>query len=185
VNTRTAFLPLLLVVVACSTGGGSADPIAPAVAEAAATGKTVLVMYSSETCGCCQRMDEETFVDAEVKAGMENVIFVRVTKGKDAGAFESKWADAGTPSFVVLGADGEAKGMPLRGPFDAGEFLFLLDWMVDGEGPQPEIVRLADGCGGRGGCDEEEEEGEEGGCGGCGGEEGEGEESGCGGCSSE
>lgn len=188
-NARFLLLPLIALVLACSgdapagtTGAAdaAADPIALAVAGAA--GKPVLVMYSSETCGCCARMDEETFADPDVKAAMEKLTFVRVTRGKDAAAFEKRWAKAGTPSFVVLDSEGQAKGGPQRGPFDAGEFLFLLDWIADPSGPPPTINRLPDGCGGRGGG--EAAEGEEGGCGGCGDEtEGDAADAGCGGCS--
>jgi len=185
VNARFALLPLIVLVIACSAeapAGTVADPIAASLTGAAEAGKNVLVMYSSETCGCCKRMDEEALADPEVKAALAKMVFVRVTKGKDAEAFESRWADAGTPSFVVLGADGVAKGEPLRGPFGAGEFLFLLDWVVEGDGPQPNIVRLPDGCGSH---DGEEGEDEEGGCGGCGDEAGEAEAEGCGGCAEE
>ena len=49
-------------------------------------------------------------LDPEVKEALGNVVFVRVTKDKDAESFESRFANAEAPSFVVLGADGETKG---------------------------------------------------------------------------
>ena len=151
-KTRIALLCLIALASACSveaTTTTATDPMAAGIAQAAETGKNVLVLYTKEGCACSAIMDE-TLLDPEVKEALGNVVFVRVTKDKDAETFESRFADAEAPSFVVLGADGKAKCDVLTGPFEAGEFLFFLDWVVTPEGPQPELVRIEDGCEGCG-----------------------------------
>jgi hypothetical protein len=189
VNARIALLPLIILACACSAEAPASTvtgPMDAAVAQAAEAGRNVLVLYTKEGCACSAIMDE-TLADPEVEAALGKTVFVRMTKGLNAETFESRWADAEAPSFVVLGADGKAKGEPMKGPFDAGEFLFFLDWVATPEGPQPELVRIEDGCGGCG--DKESEAESAGGCGGCGDdakEEAAPEtDAGCGGCAGE
>lgn len=147
---QIALLSLIAIAAACSAGGASGtDPVAAGVAQAAETGKNVLVLYTKEGCNCSAIMDE-TLEDAEVKAALDNVVYVRVTKDKDSAEFEKRFADVEAPCFVVLGADGEALGDVLNGPFEPGEFLFFLDWVAKPEGSQPELVRIEDGCTGCG-----------------------------------
>ena len=190
-KTQNALLCLIALASACSVEAtAGTDPMAAGVAQAAEAGKNVLVLYTKEGCACSAIMDE-TLLDPEVKEALGNVVFVRVTKDKDAEEFESRYADAEAPSFVVLGADGKAKCDVLAGPFEAGEFLFFLDWVATPEGPQPKLVRIEDGCEGCGSEEGKEEQpaAAESGCGGCSDEpaadaatEAATEESGCGGC---
>jgi hypothetical protein len=172
VNARIALLPLIILACACSAEAPASTvtgPMDAAVAQAAEAGRNVLVLYTKEGCACSSIMDE-TLADPEVEEALGKTVFLRMTKGLNAETFESRWADAEAPSFVVLGADGKAKGEPMKGPFEAGEFLFFLDWVATPEGPQPELVRIEDGCGGCGDKDnkEETEADAAGGCGGCG-----------------
>ena len=164
-KTPIALLCLIALVSACSAEASSTtDPIAAGVAKAAETGQDVLVLYTKKGCNCSAIMDE-TLQDPEVREALGKMVFVRVTQDEDAEAFESRFVDAEAPSLVVLGADGEAKGDVLQGPFEAGEFLFFLDWVASPEGPQPELVRIEDGCEGCG--DETSAVTEEPGCDGC------------------
>jgi hypothetical protein len=187
VNIRIAVIPLLVLVAACSAEApaesAAADPIAAGLDTAASAGKNVLVLYTKEGCNCSAIMDK-TLEDPEVKEALAKTVFVRVTKDKDASGFESRWADAEAPCFAVLGADGEAMGGLLKGPFEAGEFLFFLDWVADPMGPRPELIRIEDGCTGCGAEDEQPAKpaANEGGCGGCSEKPASTEKSGCGGC---
>jgi hypothetical protein len=178
--TRTiGLLSLVFLLTACSAEADPAagtpgdatlpDALAAPLAKASETGRSLLVLYTKEGCNCCAHADE-VLADPEVVEMLGKMEFVRLTKDKDAGEFEKAFADAKAPAFVVYGPDGEPRGPVLNGPFDTGEFLALLDWVVEPDGAQPELIRYEDACGG---CAEDEGAGAaaDEGCGGCGEEE--------------
>ena len=124
---------------ASSTPAEGANPLADALAKAAESGKNILVEYYDSTCDTCKKMDQEVFELESVADALGGVVYVRVTKGKDAKAFEQRFGSLPTPSFVVLSAKGEPQGKLLSGSLDEGNFLKLVDWAVAGEGTQPSL----------------------------------------------
>lgn len=150
-----SWLVPVLLVVGCSAkaepeGGtaasAAADPVSGPLAVAAEKGQSLLVMIRKDGCGCCERMEKEVIADPEVAEMLGKMQLARVTVKEGEEIRDARWKDAEAPAFVVLGPDGKARGPVLNGPFDAGEFLCLLDWVVGGEGDQPAIVRSDAPC---------------------------------------
>ena len=112
-------------------------------AEAARTGKPMLVDVFTTWCQFCKRMDQETYPDSTVIAYV-NAHFVPVrldaeqeTKAQWLGRVTTRsglareWRVEGYPTTVFLRANGEHR-VSVPGFLDAKDFLRLLHYVGDG-----------------------------------------------------
>lgn len=151
-NLRFAILFVVLAaLVACSSSDVPEEPRTPAEPEfdgasltralsvAEATGRNVLVEYSSESCPFCQKMEKGALSDPEVKAGLGEVVYVRIRKGENSGAFEARWGERKTPTFLVLKPDGSEASSLVTGSVSTRDFRRFVSWAKLAEGPEPAL----------------------------------------------
>lgn len=112
-----------------------------ALAIASNADRNVLVEYYSGSCRFCRRMENDVFTSGAVQKALRDVVYVRMTKGVDADAFEMRWRNAKTPSFVVLRPDGRQLGPMVAGALKEGAFLKYVAWAKEGKGALPAMKR--------------------------------------------
>jgi thiol:disulfide interchange protein len=153
-------LPLVLAAaavlfVACSQSGPSGDaapaPSSAAVPEVAGgslrdalvlgqkTGRNVLLEFYGEGCPYCRQMDRDALSDGGVKAALADVVYVRMTKGRDAESFLQRFGEQVTPTYVAMKPDGSVLGKPLSGVVKAKDFSRYVAWVKTGDGPMPDV----------------------------------------------
>lgn len=88
---------------------------------AKAEGKPVMVDFYADWCHWCDKLDEETYTDAEVQALAESFISVKVDADKEQ-ALARQYDASGLPTIVFLSADG-AEIHRVRGFRSASEFV--------------------------------------------------------------
>ena len=148
-NIRNLLYGLLPLLLACSSASPDQNPHTPAVPEfdgdsitralavADATGRNVLIEYSSESCPSCQMMEERALSDPGVKAGLAEVVYVRVRKGENSESFEARWGERKTPTFLVLAPDGGEVSSLVTGSVGTRDFTRFVAWAKTAEGPEP------------------------------------------------
>ncbi|MCU0726637.1 MAG: thioredoxin family protein [Planctomycetes bacterium] len=131
--------------------GGSAPAADAAVAEIRGgslrdalalgqrTGRNVLLEFYGEGCPYCRQMDKDALSDGKVKAALKEVVYVRMTKGRDADSFVQRFGEQVTPTFVAMKPDGSVLGTPVSGVVKAGDFARYVGWAKAGEGPMPNV----------------------------------------------
>ena len=154
-NIRTCRLALLLgfllLASACSSTVREDEPRTPAepefdgpsitraLAVADATGRNVLIEYSSESCPFCRKMESGALSDPGVKAGLAEVVYVRVRKGQSSESFEARWGERATPTFLVLTPDGAEASSLVTGSVSTRDFTRFVAWAKTAEGPEPAL----------------------------------------------
>jgi Thioredoxin-like len=143
-----ALIFLAATLLACSSST-LAEPPVPAVPEfdgnsltralsvADQTGRNVFVEYSSPDCPFSRKMWQTTMVRPEVKELMKDVVYVRIRKNSNPGAFEARWGERNTPTFLVLKPDGSEVGPIVTGLVKTSDFERYVAWAKTGEGPEP------------------------------------------------
>ena len=128
-------ITLLPLLVACASSGPGKEPRTPAVPEfdgnsltralivADATHRNVLIEYSSESCPFSGKMSERTLTDPDVKDGLREVVYVQVRKGRNSRAFEARWGERKTPTYLVLRPDGSEAGSIVTGLISTKDFV--------------------------------------------------------------
>lgn len=137
-------LGILALAPACAAPRPSAtatpEPgLDDALARAGRSGRNVMVLYESDSCSWCAKMEREVFSLPEVGRALEGVEFVRVRREGDPAAFEARWGKPGTPSFVVLRPDGSQAGDLVAGAMGSDDFLAYVAWAERAEGPAPAL----------------------------------------------
>ena len=96
------------------------------VAEAKASGRTVLVDFSADWCTSCKEMERYTFTDPAVQAALRNTVLLRadVTRNDaDDEALLRRFGIFGPPTIAFYGADGrERSGYRVVGYMKADAF---------------------------------------------------------------
>jgi len=96
------------------------------VAEATASGRTVLVDFSADWCTSCKEMERYTFTDPAVQAALRNTVLLRadVTRNDaDDEALLRRFGIFGPPTIAFYGADGrERSGYRVVGYMKADAF---------------------------------------------------------------
>ncbi|TLZ17608.1 MAG: thiol:disulfide interchange protein, partial [Gammaproteobacteria bacterium] len=96
------------------------------VAEAKASGRTVLVDFSADWCTSCKEMERYTFTDPAVQAALRNTVLLRadVTRNDaDDAALLRRFGIFGPPTIAFYGADGrERSGYRVVGYMKADAF---------------------------------------------------------------
>jgi thioredoxin-related protein len=148
-----AILGLFSLLAACSSAGSTDEPRTPAEPEfdgtsltralsvADATGRNVLVEYSSESCPFCQKMEKGALSDPKVKAGLAEVVYVRVRKGENSESYEARWGKRKTPTFFVLKPDGSEASSLVTGSVGTKDFTRFVAWAKTAEGPEPVLKK--------------------------------------------
>lgn len=77
-----------------------------AFAKARKENKPLLIDFYAEWCVPCQRMEKETFTDANVKEALQNVILLKVDTDKEPQLAE-KFEVVGLPDFRLIMPDGK------------------------------------------------------------------------------
>lgn len=100
------------------------DPYREALKKSKAENRPIFLFFSMKTCGPCNKMKAETFVDANVKSRLDRYIWVEVD-GPVRKDLAEKWSVEGYPTYIFI----DYKEQPLKrasGFLDAGQFL---DWL--------------------------------------------------------
>lgn len=74
--------------------------------EAEKSGKPIFIYFMTDTCGFCQKMEEETFMDENVQNKADEVIFIKVN-AVDRSDLVEQYGISGVPSLFFENSDGE------------------------------------------------------------------------------
>ncbi len=146
-----ALITLLPLVASCASSGTGQEPRTAAVPEfdgnsltralsvADATHRNVLIEYSSEICPFSRKMARRALSDTGVKAGLAEVVYVQVRKGRNSRAFEARWGERKTPTYLVLRPDGSEAGSIVTGLISTRDFVRYVAWARTADGPEPAL----------------------------------------------
>jgi thioredoxin-related protein len=146
-----ALLGLLPLLLACASAAAVDEPRSPAepefdghsltraLAVAGATGRNVLIEYSSESCPFCRKMAAGALSDPVVKERLAEVVYVRVRRGENSESFEARWGERPTPTFLVLSPDGAEASSLITGSVGTRDFTRFVAWAKTAEGPEPAL----------------------------------------------
>ncbi len=146
-----ALLGVLSLLATCSSAGPADEPRTPAEPEfdgtsltralivADATGRNVLIEYSSESCPFSRKMTERALSDPKVKAALADVVYVRVRKGENSEAFEARWGERKTPTFLVLSPSGAEASSLVTGSVRTKDFARFVVWAKTAKGAEPAL----------------------------------------------
>ncbi len=144
-------ITLLPLVASCASSGPGKEPRTAAVPEfdgnsltralsvADATHRNVLIEYSSEICPFSRKMARRALSDTGVKAGLAEVVYVQVRKGRNSRAFEARWGERKTPTYLVLRPDGSEAGSIVTGLISTRDFVRYVAWARTADGPEPAL----------------------------------------------
>jgi hypothetical protein len=84
-------------------------------------------------------MEKGALADPQVKAALAEVVYVKITKGEDSEAFEARWGESKTPTFLVLRPDGSEASSLIVGSVGTKDFRRFVAWAKTAEGPEPKL----------------------------------------------
>jgi len=114
VRLRGWFVALLLsVAVAAQAQNRWGAGLESALQESKRTGRLVLVLFVTEGCGWCERMERETLSDAKVAAELRALTLVRLDASKDGATAAKRYRVQGFPTLILLNSRGEAEATML------------------------------------------------------------------------
>lgn len=115
-----------------------ADSYKEAIEMSAKDGRCVVVFFTADSCGWCQKMKTNVLPKEEVKAALKNYIFVMVDTDKDP-SISTKFGVRGIPAHLMT------NGQELKLKFEAGFMTekTYVKWLNSGDmNKTPRLRRL-------------------------------------------
>ncbi len=100
------------------------------VAQAAASGRPVLLDFYADWCVSCKEMEKLTFPDAKVRARLADVVLLQAdvtANNADDRALLKRFGLFGPPGIILFGPDGRERPVRVIGYQSATRFLDSLE----------------------------------------------------------
>ncbi len=106
-----------------------------AQAQALKEKKPLMVVFSTEWCGYCRKLERETFPDAKVRELGKKFVKVKVDGDKER-AIAEQFGVSGYPTIVFFSPDGKGQPRYLPGYLPPKEFSEVLEMAIQTYGVQ-------------------------------------------------